>query len=310
MTARRAAKAAVVGDAPMGEAGRKRGLGRGLSALFGDESAEHAVFDRQRLTRGVAIEQLRPGRFQPRRIFDDDSLRTLADSIRDKGVLQPLLVRRDPDDANAYEIIAGERRWRAAQMARLHEVPVVVKELDDRGALEIALVENIQRQDLTPFEEAEGFRRLMDEFSHTQEALAQAVGKSRSHVANMMRLLSLPEPVKRLVDSGELTAGHARALLNAADPTGLAREIVKRGLNVRQAERLAKIGKAPRKAAAAPEKDADTAALERDLTAQLGLKVAVNFGGRGGSLTIHYRTLDQLDDVLRRLQQTPAGREN
>jgi ParB family chromosome partitioning protein len=310
MTARRAAKAAGVGDAPMGEAGRKRGLGRGLSALFGDESAEQAVFDRQRLTRGVAIEQLRPGRFQPRRIFDDDSLRTLADSIRDKGVLQPLLVRRHPDDANAYEIIAGERRWRAAQMARLHEVPVVVKELDDRGALEIALVENIQRQDLTPFEEAEGFRRLMDEFSHTQEALAQAVGKSRSHVANMMRLLSLPEPVKRLVDSGELTAGHARALLNAADPTGLAREIVKRGLNVRQAERLAKIGKAPRKAAAAPEKDADTAALERDLTAQLGLKVAVNFGGRGGSLTIHYRTLDQLDDVLRRLQQTPAGRKN
>ncbi|MDB5407601.1 MAG: chromosome partitioning protein ParB [Rhodospirillales bacterium] len=292
----------------MAEEGRKRGLGRGLSALFGDESEEKSGFDRQRQTRGVPIEQLRPGRFQPRRIFDDEALHTLSESIRDKGVLQPLLVRRHPDDANAYEIIAGERRWRAAQMARLHEVPVVVKELDDRSALEIALVENIQRQDLTPLEEADGFRRLMEEFSHTQEALAQAVGKSRSHVANMMRLLSLPEPVKRLVESGELTAGHARALLNAADPTGLAREIVKRGLNVRQAESLAKSGKAPRKPATAPAKDADTAALERDLTEQLGLKVDVSFGGRGGSLTIHYRTLDQLDDVLRRLQQTPAGK--
>jgi ParB family chromosome partitioning protein len=310
MSARRAAKAMVEGDAAMAEEGRKRGLGRGLSALFGDESEEHAAFDRQRSTRAVPIEQLRPGRFQPRRIFDDEALRALADSIRDKGVLQPLLVRRHPEDANSYEIIAGERRWRAAQMARLHEVPVVVKELDDRSALEIALVENIQRQDLTPLEEADGFRRLMEEFSHTQEALAQAVGKSRSHVANMMRLLGLPEPVKRLVESGELTAGHARALLNAADPTGLAREIVKRGLNVRQAESLAKSGKTPRKPAAAPAKDADTAALERDLTAQLGLKVAVNFGGRGGSLTIHYRTLDQLDDVLRRLQQTPNSRKN
>jgi ParB family transcriptional regulator, chromosome partitioning protein len=310
MSTRRAVKAAGEGDAAMAEEGRKRGLGRGLSALFGDESEEKSAFDRQRLTRGIPIEQLRPGRFQPRRVFDDDALQTLAASIRDKGVLQPLLVRRDPDDANLYEIIAGERRWRAAQMAQLHEVPVVVKELDDRSALEIALVENIQRQDLTPLEEADGFRRLMEEFSHTQEALAQAVGKSRSHVANMMRLLSLPEPVKRLVESGELTAGHARALLNAADPTGLAREIVKRGLNVRQAESLAKTGKTPRKSAAAPVKDADTAALERDLTEQLGLKVAVNFGGRGGSLTIHYRTLDQLDDVLRRLQQTPAARKN
>jgi ParB family chromosome partitioning protein len=308
LAGRSAADSRVEEETAMGEGGRKRGLGRGLSALFGDESEEHAVFDRQRLTRGVPIAQLRPGRFQPRRMFDDDSLRALADSIRDKGVLQPLLVRRHPDDADAYEIIAGERRWRAAQMARLHEVPVVVKELDDRGALEVALVENIQRQDLTPLEEADGFRRLMEEFNHTQEALAQAVGKSRSHVANMMRLLSLPEPVKRLVESGELTVGHARALLNAADPTGLAREIVKRGLNVRQAEALAKAGKAPRRSAAAPAKDADTAALERDLTAQLGLKVAVNFSGRGGSLTIHYRTLDQLDDVLRRLQQTPASR--
>jgi ParB family chromosome partitioning protein len=294
----------------MAEEGRKRGLGRGLSALFGEESEEQAGFDRQRQARGVPIEQLRPGRFQPRRVFDDEALRTLADSIREKGVLQPLLVRRHPDDVNAYEIIAGERRWRAAQMARVHEVPVVVKELDDRSALEIALVENIQRQDLTPLEEADGFCRLMEEFSHTQEALAQAVGKSRSHVANMMRLLSLPDPVKQLVEHGELTAGHARALLNAADPIGLAREIVKRGLNVRQAEALAKSGKAPRKAAAAPAKDADTAALERDLTALLGLKVAVNFGGRGGSVTIHYRTLDQLDDVLRRLQQNPAGRGN
>jgi ParB family transcriptional regulator, chromosome partitioning protein len=300
------AASAFEGDEAVSEEGKRRNLGRGLSALFGEESEENAAHDRQRAGgKTVPIGFLRAGRFQPRRRFDDDALRALADSIREQGVLQPLLVRRHPDAANTYEIIAGERRWRAAQPTQLHEVPVVVKELDDRAALEIALVENIQREDLTALEEAEGYRRLMEEFSHTQEALARAVGKSRSHVANMMRLLSLPDAVRQLVETGALSAGHARALLNVADPAGLAREIVRRGLNVRQAERLAKAGKAGR-SKPAPAKDADTAALERDLANLLGLKVNVTFAARGGALTIHYRTLDQLDDVLRRLHTTPA----
>ncbi len=297
---------AVEGDGAVSEEGKRRNLGRGLSALFGEESDDIAAADRQRVGKSVPIGFLRAGRFQPRHRFDDDALRALADSIREKGVLQPLLVRRHPDAANSYEIIAGERRWRAAQLAQLHEVPVIIKELDDRAALEIALVENIQRADLTVLEEAEGYRRLMAEFGHTQEALATAVGKSRSHVANMMRLLGLPEPVKQLLDSGELSAGHARALLNAVDPAGMAREIVRRGLNVRQAELLAKSGKTARHRTA-PAKDADTAALERDLTNLLGLKVAISFAERGGALTIHYRTLEQLDDVIRRLHHDPVG---
>jgi ParB family transcriptional regulator, chromosome partitioning protein len=300
---------AVEGDEAVSEDGKRRNLGRGLSALFGEESDDLAAADRQRVGKSVPIGFLRVGKFQPRHRFDDDALRALADSIREKGVLQPLLVRRHPDGAHSYEIIAGERRWRAAQLAQLHEVPVIVKELDDRAALEIALVENIQRADLTVLEEAEGYRRLMAEFGHTQEALAAAVGKSRSHVANMMRLLALPEPVKQLLDSGALSAGHARALLNAADPAGMAREIVRRGLNVRQAELLAKGAKTARHKAPAV-KDADTAALERDLTNLLGLKVAISFAGRGGALTIHYRTLEQLDDVIRRLHHDPAGTRN
>jgi ParB family transcriptional regulator, chromosome partitioning protein len=287
---------AVEGDEAVSEDGKRRNLGRGLSALFGEESDDLAAADRQRVGKSVPIGFLRAGKFQPRHRFDDDALRALADSIREKGVLQPLLVRRD--GSNSYEIIAGERRWRAAQLAQLHEVPVIIKELDDRAALEIALVENIQRADLTVLEEAEGYRRLMAEFGHTQEALATSVGKSRSHVANMMRLLGLPEAVKQLLDSGALSA---------ADPAGLAREIVRRGLNVRQAELLAKGGKAVRHKAAVT-KDADTAALERDLTNALGLKVAISFaGGRGGALTIQYRTLEQLDDLIRRLQHDPVG---
>jgi ParB family transcriptional regulator, chromosome partitioning protein len=296
---------AVEGDEAVSEESKRRNLGRGLSALFGEESEEYAAPDRARAGKTVPIGFLRAGRFQPRRRFDDDALRALADSIREQGVLQPLLVRRHPEAANAYEIIAGERHWPATRLAQLHEVPVVIKELDDRAALEIALVENIQREDLTALEEAEGYRRLMEEFSHTQEALARAVGKSRSHVANMMRLLSLPDAVRQLVETGALSAGHARALLNAADPAGLAREIVRRGLNVRQAEKLAKAGKAGG-SRQPPVKDADTAALERDLANLLGLKVNVSFAGRGGALTIHYRTLDQLDDVLRRLHHNPA----
>jgi ParB family transcriptional regulator, chromosome partitioning protein len=285
---------------------RRRNLGRGLSALFGEESEDYAALDRLRQAKTVPVDFVRAGRFQPRRHFDEAALQALAESIRDRGVLQPILVRRHPDDASAYEIIAGERRWRAAQLAQLHEIPVVIRELDDREALEIALVENIQRQDLTPLEEAEGYRRLMDEFAHTQENLAKSVGKSRSHVANMMRLLALPETVKLHVEAGRLSAGHARALLNAANPTDLADEVVRRGLNVRQTEHMAQAAKSGHRRVA-PPKDADTAALERDLANLLGLKVTVNFAGRGGALTIHYQTLEQLDDVLRRLNHTPTS---
>lgn len=294
-------------ERPVSEDGRRRILGRGLSALFGEESEDYAALDRLRQAKTVPVDFVRAGRFQPRRHFDDAALQALADSIREKGVLQPILVRRHPDEASAYEIIAGERRWRAAQLAQLHEIPVVIRELDDRDALEIALVENVQRQDLTPLEEAEGYRRLMDEFSHTQENLAKSVGKSRSHVANTMRLLALPEPVKQHLEAGRLSAGHARALLNASDPEGLAGEVVRRGLNVRQTEQLAQAAK-PTARRVPPPKDPDTAALERDLANLLGLKVTVNFAGRSGALTIHYQTLEQLDDVLRRLNQTPPPR--
>lgn len=289
---------------------KKRGLGRGLSALLGDESEDYASLDRLRLSKLVPIEQLQPGPFQPRRVFDPDALTTLAQSIREQGVLQPLLVRRHPEQANSYEIVAGERRWRAAQQAQVSEVPVVIKELSDSAALAIAVVENIQREDLTPVEEASAYQRLTEEFSYTQEALAQAVGKSRSHIANMMRLLSLPENVKRMIDDGQLSAGHARALVVAEDPAAMAQMIVRRGLNVRQAEQLVKAAKSPTAASVAPgsanDKDPNIAALESDLTDLLGLKVAFKVRGEGGSMTIQYKTLEQLDDVLQRLTHGPA----
>ena len=290
---------------------RRRGLGRGLSALFGDESQDN-VTELPRGTRTLPVELLYPGRYQPRQNFDEESLASLIESVKAQGILQPLLVRRHPEIPGAYEIIAGERRWRAAQAVRLHEVPVVVRDLADREALEIALVENVQRQDLSPLEEAEGYRRLMDEFTHTQEDLARAVGKSRSHIANSLRLLALPEGVRHLLNQGKLSAGHARALLNAGDAAALAEEVVRRGLNVRQTERLAqtaKGGPAKKHGATAPAKDADTIALERELTTVLGLKVTITFegvAGGGGALTVHYRTLEQLDDVLRRLNHAPA----
>ena len=285
---------------------RRRNLGRGLSALLGEEEAPAAEL----ATHRVRVDLLHPGRYQPRHKFDPAAIEALSQSIREKGVLQPLLVRHHPGHAGEYEIIAGERRWRAAQMAQLHEVPVVVREIDDREALEIALVENLQRQDLSPLEEAEAYRRLLEEFSHTQDAVAQAVGKSRSHVANTLRLLDLPLPVKRLLDEGMLTAGHARALLTATDPAALAGEVVRRGLNVRQTERLAKRGPTkprPRRlpAESSDGKDADTRALERDLSAVLGLVVSVDPAGSGGTITIRYQSLEQLDDVLRRLSQPP-----
>ena len=298
----------------------QRRLGRGLSALLGDDSDDYAQLDRLKTSRTIGIDQLRPGRYQPRRRMSDAELDELAESIATKGILQPLLVRRLADDPAAFEIVAGERRWRAAQRAGLHEVPVLVRELADNEALEVALVENLQRQDLSPLEEAEGFRRLMEEFGHTQEALAKVLGKSRSHVANCLRLLTLPDSVKTLVDGGELTAGHARALITAADPAALAAEVVARGLTVRATEELAREERTPpdngaipaarggKGRSTEPAKDPNTLALERDLSAVLGLTVEIRFRGRGGTLILHYQTLDQLDDILLRLNRPQAQR--
>lgn len=285
------------------EDARRRSLGRGLSALLGEEDAAP-----ESAPRTMRIDLLHPGRYQPRHQFDTAGLEALAQSIREKGVLQPLLVRRHPGHADAFEIIAGERRWRAAQLAQLHEVPVVLREIDDREALEIALVENLQRQDLSALEEAEAYQRLLDEFSHTQDAVAQAVGKSRSHVANTLRLLELPTAVKQLLDEGKLTAGHARALLGASDPLVLAEVAVRRGLNVRQVERLAKRSKAKPTQKAGHEKDADTRSVEHELTLALGMTVRIEpaHNGRAGTVSIAYRSLDQLGELIVRLRHAPA----
>ena len=291
----------------MASEGKRPNLGRGLSALLGEEAAEPQDVGEGRPIRTVPIESLHPGRYQPRHRMDDENLQELAQSIGDKGILQPLLVRRDPADGAEFEIIAGERRWRAAQLARIHEVPVIVKELSDQEALEIGLVENLQREDLSPLEEAEGYRRLKDEFDYTQEGLASSLGKSRSHVANTLRLLTLPDAVKSLLDEGALTAGHARALINAEDPVGLARKVARRGLNVRQTEKLVQGRSKPPRPVQEPEKDADTLALERDLSNLLGLRVGIQFRGGRGSLTIHYESLEQLDDILHRLSQGAHG---
>ena len=288
---------------------KRRGLGRGLSALLGEEMRPTPEGEAQpKAAMEVPVELLYPGRLQPRRRVSDAALEDLSRSIAEKGILQPLLVRRHPNDPNSYEIIAGERRWRAAQMVPVHTVPVVVRDLNDREALEIALIENLQRQDLSPLEEAEGYRRLLEEFAHSQDDLAQSVGKSRSHVANTMRLLSLPEPVKDMLDQGLLSAGHARALIGTRDPLALAEMVVKRGLNVRQTEQLAKLdgGEAaapPRPAA----KDADTLALERDLGNLLGLAVEIKLRRKGGALVLNYSSLEQLDDILHRLSHGRHG---
>jgi ParB family chromosome partitioning protein len=294
----------------MADEGRSN-LGRGLSSLLGDEESAGAEAGALKGFKSVPIEFLRAGRYQPRHDADDDQIGDLAQSIREQGILQPILVRRHPEEPDAFEIIAGERRWRAAQLAELHQVPVVVKELSDQESLEIALVENLQRQDLSALEEAEGYRRLMDEFSYAQEGLAQAVGKSRSHVANMMRLLGLPDPVKELLQDGKLSAGHARALLKSDRAVALARRIVDSGLNVRQTEALVQAkGKkagASKKGRKKIAKDADTVVLERDLAALLGLKVEIEFGHDGGTLTLHYGSLEQLDDILHRLSHGSHG---
>ncbi|MDB5369699.1 MAG: chromosome partitioning protein ParB [Roseomonas sp.] len=270
-------------------------LGMGLSALLGDQPAQAA----NATPRALPVEALEPGPFQPRGPIDQSGLAELAASIREHGVLQPILVRPKPGAPGHYQIIGGERRWRAAQLAQRHEVPVVIHEMDDRAAMAASLVENLQREDLNALEEAQGYRRLTDEFGLTQEHLGRAVGKSRSHVANTLRLLGLPQKVRDMLGRGSLSAGHARALLTAPEPAKLAEMVVTRGLNVRQTEALAAAAERPRPAGRA--EDPDTRALERELTAKLGLKVAIRHGGRSGQISIGYKDLDQLDGLIRLL---------
>lgn len=285
----------------MSASARRPPLGRGLAALFGEAGGSPSPGATARV---VPIEAIRPSAFQPRRHFTEDELEALAQSIREKGILQPLLVRPTADAATDYELVAGERRWRAAQRAGLHEVPVTVREVVDSEALEIALVENLQRENLTPLDEAEAYSRLTRDFGRNQGTIAEAVGKSRSHVANMMRLLALPAPVRRQLEEGALSAGHARALLAADDPVGLAGEVVRRGLNVRATELL--VRRRAGGAAARPtarRTNANDGALEQDLSRHLGMRVTLNMRGQGGTIAINFATLDQLDwivDVLRK----------
>jgi ParB family transcriptional regulator, chromosome partitioning protein len=285
--------------------GRSR-LGRGLAALMGDVGAETtATPERARNQRRVPIEYLRPNPRNPRRNYSDAELDELAASIKERGIIQPVVVRPVRGAKDAYEIIAGERRWRAAQRAALHEIPIVPFEASDSEALELAIIENVQRTDLNALEEAGGYQMLASEYGHSHEDIAKIVGKSRSHVTNTLRLLKLPEPVKAYIHAGRITAGAARMLIGAPDPEEMAREIVDRGLNVRQVEALAKdrssgSGKAVKKRVV---KNADTIALERRLSDALGLTVTVDHRSKGGVLQIHYRTLDQLDEVLRRLEK-------
>jgi ParB family transcriptional regulator, chromosome partitioning protein len=281
----------------------KRGLGRGLSALMADmDLSEQTPQATPRDQTFVPIEQLTANPDQPRRKFDPEALQELADSLRNRGVLQPLIVRPHPSDSGIFQIVAGERRWRAAQMAQLHELPVIVREMSDTEVLEVAIIENIQRADLNAIEEAASFRQLMDRFGHTQERLAEALNKSRSHIANLLRLLNLPDQVQDLVKDGKISAGHARALITAPNAGQLARKVIEKGLSVRETEDLVRKQSsqseaAPRKATKSrSEKDADTRALESDLSAHLKMGVSINHAGvDGGTLTITYRDLDQLD---------------
>ncbi|MFN3943604.1 MAG: ParB/RepB/Spo0J family partition protein [Allosphingosinicella sp.] len=281
---------------------RPSGLGRGLSSLLGEVAQEAPVSGGGRSgVQLMPVASIEPHPGQPRRHFDEAALAELAVSIQARGLIQPIVVR---PHGHRFQIVAGERRWRAAQRAQLHEVPVLVRDFDDAETLEIALLENIQRQDLNAIEEAEAYRKLMAEFGHTQEALAQLVSKSRSHVANLLRLLELPEKVRALVVSGALSMGHARALVTAADPAALAEEVIARGLSVRETEKLAQSGKTRRKSAPPVEykgAHADIAALERQLGDLLGLKVAIRHSPKGGTVALDYATLDQLDMICQRL---------
>lgn len=293
---------------------KNRGLGRGLSALMADVGDQKPQENTGGVSRKpdsfIPIERIVPNPDQPRRQFAPQDLEDLTNSIREKGVIQPLIVRVDPKNASQYQIVAGERRWRAAQQAQVHQLPVIIREYDDTEVLEIAIIENIQRADLNAIEEAAGFRQLMDRFGHTQEKLATALGKSRSHIANIMRLLSLPDQVQDMVRDGQLSQGHARALITSENPVELAKQVVAKGLSVRETERLAKgVTEKPagesKPRPVSSEKDADTRALEQDLSANLRLKVQIDHdaGKESGRVTISYATLDELDELCRLLSR-------
>jgi ParB family chromosome partitioning protein len=288
----------------------RRGLGRGLSALMADVEAAPGRSAPEQGARKpetfIDVALISPNPDQPRRTFAEDALNELASSIREKGVIQPLILRKNPRNLEGFEIVAGERRWRAAQRAQLHQVPAIVRELNDTEVLELAIIENIQRADLNAVEEAAGYRQLMDRFGHTQEQLAEALGKSRSHIANLMRLLSLPQDVQDYLTAGLMTAGHARALVGHPDARLLAREVVQKKLSVRQTEALAKKGlteKSKTSSKSKTTKDADTVQIENELSATLRMKVSIDHaaGSEGGKMTISYKSLDQLDDLLRAL---------
>ena len=278
----------------------KKGLGRGLSSLMGEVIED----DNENLNKSdvkISISKLRPSPIQPRRIFDKVSIAELAESIKSKGLVQPILVRPSPSNPGEYEIIAGERRWRAAQVAQLHELPAVVRELDDTESLEIAIIENVQRADLSPIEEASGYKKLMNNHGHTQEVLSEVVGKSRSHVANIVRLLSLPNSIQDMISQGSISAGHARAIMNSAFPEQLAEKIINENLSVRQTEALVKSKKPIIKKLKL--KDPDTLDLEKKLSEKLGLDITINHTSkRGGSMKIKYRSLDQLEMVTSKLK--------
>jgi ParB family transcriptional regulator, chromosome partitioning protein len=294
------------GEAAMAEEGARSRLGRGLAALIGDVGGESPV-ERPRGQRKLPIGALRPNARNPRRAFSATELDELAASLRERGIIQPIVVRPLRDAADGYEIIAGERRWRAAQRAGLHEVPIVVIEATDAEALQLAIIENVQRADLNPLEEAQGYRALIDEFGNSQEDIAKIVGKSRSYIANTLRLLKLPEPVKAYISAGKLDAGHARMLVGDADAEALAEDIVARDLNVRQVEAMARERaqqsgkKALRKSRASTAKDADVMAFEKRVSDATGLTVSIDHRDDHGTLTIRYKNLEQLDDLVQRL---------
>jgi len=291
----------------------RKGLGRGLSALMADIDPKMADPEGSSRSpsgnadRMIPIDLIAANPDQPRRHFADDALEELAASIREKGVIQPLILRPDPQDETRYQIVAGERRWRAAQKAQQHEVPALVRDFDDVEVLEVAIIENIQRADLNSLEEAEGYKQLMDRFGHTQARLADAMGKSRSHIANLLRLLQLPTPVQDLLRAGDLSAGHARALITSPDPLSLARTVIAEGLSVRETEKLAQSkGKSARPNKVENRgntKDADTVALEGDLSATLGMSVSIDHDAQtgGGRVSIRYKNLQKLDDLIRLL---------
>ena len=289
--------------------GKSRGLGRGLSSLMGDINndpiSSSANSENQTLEKLVPVEKIYPNPNQPRKTFQEEKLIELANSIKTKGVVQPLIVRKKQGTKESFEIVAGERRWRAAQRAQIHELPVIVREFTDTEVLEIAIIENVQRADLNPVEEALGYKNLMDNFNHTQEGLSKEIGKSRSHIANLLRLLNLPAEVQDFLISGKLTAGHARALVTCDNPLALAKQIISQGLSVRDAELLAKKEslKEAKTKNKTKEKPADTIILESDLSAALKMKVSINHeeGKEKGLLSITYKTLDELDRICEKL---------